>query len=104
MDYIVTTSYPQKSGHKTGEMPKIMQSLLKALGDQPSEAKLDNIDMNNGTSSSGGGSRREKPSKQHKSVLDADSRSKITRAWMAEVKKRVSLPTGSCQCMHGSFY
>lgn len=60
-------------------MPKIVQSMLKALGRQPSKAKLDNIDTNSGTSSSGGsggsggGSRREKPSKRRKSVLDADS-------------------------------
>ena len=59
-------------------MPKIVQSMLKALGRQPSKAKLDNIDTNSGTSSSGGsggsgGSRREKPTKRRKSVLDADS-------------------------------
>ena len=60
-------------------MPKIVQSMLKALGRQPSKAKLDNIDTNSGTSGSGGsggsgnGSRREKSSKRRKSVLDADS-------------------------------
>ena len=59
-------------------MPKIVQSMLKALGRQPSKPKLDNIDTNSGTSSSGGsggssGSRREKATKRRKSVLDADS-------------------------------
>ena len=58
-------------------MPKIVQSMLKALGRQPSKAKLDNLDNNSGTSSSGGsggsGSRREKATKRRKSVLDADS-------------------------------
>lgn len=57
-------------------MPKIVQSMLKALGRQPSKAKLDTVDTNSGSSggsSNGGGSRREKGPKRRRSVLDADS-------------------------------
>ena len=57
-------------------MPRIVQSVLKAFGRQPSKQKLDNVDANSGSSggsSGGGGSRREKGPKRRKSVLDADS-------------------------------
>ena len=57
-------------------MPKIVQSVLKAFGRQPSKAKLDNVETNSGSSGesgSGGGSRREKGPKRRRSVLDADS-------------------------------
>lgn len=50
-------------------MPKLVQSMLKALGRQPSKQKLDGVD----TGSGGGGSRREKGPKRRRSVLDADS-------------------------------
>ena len=52
-------------------MPKIVQSMLKALGRQPSKQKLDSVDTN--SAGGGGGSRREKGPKRRRSVLDADS-------------------------------
>lgn len=50
-------------------MPKIVQSMLKVFGRQPSKSKLDGVDSNSGN----GGSRRQKAQKRRKSVLDADS-------------------------------